>query len=104
MKLKKEFSDFYKEIRISSEADNLREKREILEDEIKTKLPGKLKDHGITVNKSDIRMFIQGSYKYNTTIVSDVVDMDVAVMIPLNIDENPDPRKIKRYFKEIGGY
>ena len=33
MKLKKEFSDFYKEIRISSEADNLREKREILEDE-----------------------------------------------------------------------
>ena len=55
MKLKKEFSDFYKEIRISSEADNLREKREILEDEIKTKLPGKLKDHGITVNKSDIK-------------------------------------------------
>ncbi|WP_028235212.1 cyclic GMP-AMP synthase DncV-like nucleotidyltransferase [Pseudobutyrivibrio sp. MD2005] len=100
MKLKKEFSDFHKEIRISSEADNLREKREILEDEIKTKLPGKLKDHGITVNKSDIRMFIQGSYKYNTTIVSDVVDMDVAVMIPLNIDENPDPRKIKRYLKE----
>lgn len=45
-------------------------------------------------------MFIQGSYKYNTTIVSDVVDMDVAVMIPLNIDENPDPRKIKRYLKE----
>ena len=29
--LKKEFSDLYKEIRISSEADNLREKREILE-------------------------------------------------------------------------
>lgn len=36
----------------------------------------------------------------NPTIVSDVVDMDVAVMIPLNIDENPDPRKIKRYLKE----
>ena len=45
-------------------------------------------------------MFIQGSYKYNTTIVSDVVDMDVAVMIPLNIDENLIKKKIKRYLKE----
>ena len=39
MKLKKEFSDFYKEIRIDTETNVLKEKREILENDIKTKLP-----------------------------------------------------------------
>lgn len=100
MKLKKEFADFYKEIRISSEADNLREKRETLEGEIKDKFPSEMGNHGIKLNKSDIRMFIQGSYKYSTTIVSDVIDMDVAVMIPLDITDNPDPRKIKGYLRD----
>ena len=100
MKLKKEFEDFYKEIRIDSETDVLIAKRETLEGEIKDKLPGKLDDHGIKLNKSDIRMFDQGSYKYNTTISSDVVDRDVAVMIPLSISDNPDPRKIKGYLRE----
>lgn len=100
MKLKKEFSDFYKEIRVSSETDNLREKREILESEIKDKLPGIMSEHGVKLNKSDIRMFIQGSYKYNTTIISDVIDMDVAVMIPLDILECTDPRKIKGYLRD----
>lgn len=100
MKLKKEFADFYKEIRISSEADNLREKRETLEGEIKDKFPSEMGNHGIKLYKSDIRMFIQGSYKYSTTIVSDVIDMDVAVMIPLDITDNPDPRKIKGYLRD----
>lgn len=100
MKLKKQFMEFYKEIRISEEADSLREKREILEGEIKDKLPAKCEEHGIKLNKSNIRMFIQGSYKYKTTIVSDVVDMDVAMMIPLDIVKNDDSRKIKKYLKE----
>jgi len=100
MKLKKEFEDFYKEIRIDSETDVLIEKRETLEGEIKDKFPDKLEDHGIELNKSDIRMFDQGSYKYNTTISSDVVDRDVAVMIPLSISDNPDPRKIKGYLRD----
>jgi len=100
MKLKKEFEDFYKEIRIGSESDVLIEKRETLEGEIKDKFPDKLEDHGIELNKSDIRMFDQGSYKYNTTISSDVVDRDVAVMIPLSISDNPDPRKIKGYLRD----
>ena len=34
MKLKREFADFYKEIRIDSETHALKEKREILEDDI----------------------------------------------------------------------
>lgn len=100
MKLKKEFSDFYKYIRIDSETDVLIDKRKILEDDIKNNLPGKMAEHDIDLKKSDIRMFDQGSYKYHTTITSDVVDRDVAVMIPLSIADNPDPRKIKGYLKD----
>lgn len=100
MKLRKEFEDFYKEIRIDSESDVLIEKRQILQGEIEDKFPDVLGDHGIKVNKSDIRMFDQGSYKYNTTIHSKVVDRDVAVMIPLKISDNDDPRKIKGYLRD----
>ena len=82
MKLKKEFEDFFKEIRIDSESNSLKDKREVLEDDIKEKLPGILEKHNITIHKSDIRMIDQGSYKYNTTIKDDVVDRDVAVIIP----------------------
>lgn len=59
-----------------------------------------MEKHDIELNKSDIRMIDQGSYKYNTTIKSKVVDRDVAVMIPLDISKNSDPRKIKKYLKE----
>ena len=100
MKLKKEFSDFYKDIRIDSESHALKDKREVLEDDIKSKFPGILGNHGISITKSDIRMIDQGSYKYNTTIKDDVVDRDVAVMIPLNTSDNSDPRKIKGYLRD----
>jgi hypothetical protein len=83
MKLKKEFSDFYSAIRIDSESQVLRQKREILENDIYAKLPDILAKHDISINKSDIRTIIQGSYKYNTTIKSDIVDCDIAVFIPL---------------------
>lgn len=100
MKLKKEFADFYKDIRIDSESQALRDKRQVLEDDIKSKLPDILKDHGISITKSDIRMIDQGSYKYNTTIKDDIVDRDVAVMIPLNTSVNTDPTKIKGYLRD----
>lgn len=100
MKLKKEFADFYGEIRINKETNALREKREILEEDIKSKLPYILKDHNISVNRSDIRMIDQGSYKCNTTISDDIVDRDVAVMIPLDIYVSSDPRKIKGYLRD----
>ena len=100
MKLKKEFADFYGEIRIDKETNALREKREILEEDIKSKLPYILKDHNISVNRSDIRMIDQGSYKCNTTISDDIVDRDVAVMIPLDICVSSDPRKIKGYLRD----
>ena len=100
MKLKKEFEDFYKEIRIDSEAHALKEKREVLENDIKAKLPGILGDHSISISRNDIRMIDQGSYKYNTTIKDDIVDRDVAVMIPLDTSANSDPRKIKGYLRD----
>lgn len=100
MKLKKEFSDFYKTIRIDSETNALRDKREILENDIKSKLPGILENYGINIIKSDIRMIDQGSYKYNTTIKDVVVDRDIAVMFPLDTTENSDPRKIKGYLRD----
>ena len=100
MKLKKQFSDFYNEIRITSESEVLKSKREILQKDIEDYLPDELKKHDINLNKSDIVMFDQGSYHLHTTIKSDVIDRDVAVVIPLNIDENPDPRKIKGYLRD----
>ncbi len=100
MKLKKEFEEFYKAIRIDSETQNLIEKRNVLQGDIESKFPEVMKDHNIELKKSDIRMIDQGSYKYNTTIKSKVVDRDVAVMIPLDVSENSDPRKIKKYLRE----
>jgi hypothetical protein len=98
--LQKQFESFFSEIRIDTETATLKEKREILQDDIEDKFPDILSDHDIELNKSDIRMIDQGSYKYNTTIKSDVVDRDVAVMIPLDTTKNADPREIKKYLKE----
>lgn len=100
MKLKKEFDDFYKAIRIDSETARLKEKREILEKDIKSNLPGILANHGINISSTDIRMIYQGSYKYNTTIKSDVVDSDIAVMIPLTNYSSFDTRKLKGYLRD----
>jgi hypothetical protein len=99
MKLVKEFSDFYDYIKIDKETDALIEKRTVLENDIKDKLPGILNDQGININQSDIRMIDQGSYKYKTTIKANVVDRDVAVMFPLNTNSY-DPRDIKGYLKD----
>lgn len=100
MKLAKEFLAFCKDIRIDSEVPKLREKREVLQDDIKSKLPEILAKHGINITRDDIRMIDQGSYKYNTTIKSEIVDRDVAVIIPLDNYKDYDPRDIKSYIKE----
>lgn len=76
MKLKTEFSEFYAAIRIDSESHVLKERREVLEDDIRSNLPSIFSDHGISLNQGDIRMIDQGSYKYNTTIKSNVVDRE----------------------------
>lgn len=100
MKLKKQFADFYKEIRIDDEAHVLQDKREKLQSDIESKFPEILSRHDISINKTDIRIIDQGSYKYKTTIKDDVVDRDVAVMIPLESSSNTDPRIIKGYLRD----
>ena len=104
MKLKKQFKDFYDEICIHEESEDLKEKRDILQKEIKDKFPDEMKKHDIELKKSEIEMFDQGSYKYSTTIRSSVIDRDVAVMIPLDIKKYPDPRKIKGYLRDAIGH
>ena len=103
MKLKKQFADFYKEIKIDEEVEDLKEKREVLQGDIENKLPNELKKHGIDLKKSEIKIFDQGSYKLNTTISNDYgsIDRDVAVMFPLNIVENSlalSPNRIQKIF------
>lgn len=100
MKLKKQFSEFYDEIMIKNESEPLREKREILQKDIEDKFPDVLASHNIELKKSDIEIFDQGSYKYHTTIKATVIDRDVAVMIPLDINQYPDTRKIKGYLRD----
>ena len=100
MKLKKQFADFYEEIRIQGESEYLKEKREVLEADIKKYFPSEMAKHDIILKKTDIEIFDQGSYKYHTTIKSNVIDRDVAVMIPLDITKHTDPRKIKGYLRD----
>ena len=104
VKMKIQFKDFYDEICIHEESEDLKEKRDILQKDIKDKFPNEMKTHGIELNKSDIEIFDQGSYKYSTTIKSSVIDRDVAVMIPLDIEECSDPRKIKGYLRDAVNY
>lgn len=103
MKLKKQFEDFYKEIKIDTEVEDLIEKRETLENDFKNNFPSECGKHDIEIKKSDIEIFDQGSYKLHTTIKDNhggSIDRDVAVMFPLDIDQNNDPRKIKGYGRD----
>ena len=99
MKLKKAFEAFYQDITIDVETEQLKDKRDILQKDIENKLPSELQKHAITLLKSEIRIIDQGSYKLKTTIKNPYgsIDRDVAVMIPLDIEEHNDPRTLKEY-------
>lgn len=101
-RLYKEFQDFHNTIKLDKESSLLQEKRNILQQDFENKFPGILANHKITVNKSDLRFFDQGSYRQgvSTTIEDTIVDRDVAVMFPLDIEVNADPRKIKGYARD----
>lgn len=98
MKLKKEFGEFYNRIKIDKEnfAQDLIDKRNILEADIKDGLPENLSLIGIDINKSDIKVKDQGSYRINTTIVAEPVDRDVSIIVPIDIEAYNDPVKIKK--------
>lgn len=95
-KLQKEFEAFDGKIRIDNETAMLIEKREKLKKDIEEYFPDECSNYGITVNKSDLRFIIQGSYKIGTTIKTKSVDMDYAVIMPLDTEYHDDPRKVKK--------
>lgn len=100
-KLQKEFEQFNSDIKIDSEADALRNKRDKLKKDVEEKFPGECKKIGIDINKSDLRFINQGSYKIGTTITSkNSLDLDYAVIMPLDIDEHDDSRAIKKAIKD----
>lgn len=101
-KLVKEFEDFDKHIRITTEANELREKRTKLQTDFENKFPDICAENGITITKSQMRFIDQGSYKLNTTISNKEgnVDRDVAVIFPLDINAHKDPRELKKYARD----
>ncbi len=97
-----QFKEFHDLIKLDKESSLLKEKRDILQADFEKKFPKILKEHGITVNKSDLRFIDQGSYRQgiSTTIDDTTIDRDVAVIFPLDIKENDDPRKIKGFARD----
>lgn len=100
--LQKEFENFNKNIQIESESDALRTKRDTLKSEFKKKFPELCQNKNINLKSSDIDFIMQGSFKLGTTITSTNgdIDLDQAVIFPLDIYENNDPRKIKKLGKD----
>ncbi|MBE7003491.1 MAG: hypothetical protein E7425_04280 [Ruminococcaceae bacterium] len=95
-KLQKQFLDFNQLIKIDEETSVLRDKRDMLKKDIEDYFPDKCSEYGISVNKSDLRFIHQGSYKIGTTIKDTNVDLDYAVILPLNIFEHSDSREVKK--------
>ncbi len=96
-KLQKEFEKFNSDIKIDTEAEMLRKKRDTLKADVENNFPDECETIGIDISKSDLRFIHQGSYKIGTTITTKKsVDLDYAVIMPLDIYEHDDPRKIKR--------
>lgn len=62
-KLYKQFNEFHDTIKLDKESTPLKEKREMLESDIKSKLPGELEKIDISITKSDLKFFDQGSYR-----------------------------------------
>ncbi|MGB6129574.1 MAG: hypothetical protein WBG30_12545, partial [Psychrilyobacter sp.] len=95
-----------------SNHNELKNKREILQADLENKLPDKLLEEGITeINKSDLTFIDQGSWAQGvkTSIKPKKIgengnktfDRDVAVIIPMDIVENSDPRKLKKIIRDI---
>lgn len=100
MKLKREFKDFHEIIKVVY-SNELVTKKNMFENEIRENLPGILKDNGINIKKLDIEFFIQGSCATHTLVdTGGDVDLDLAVILPIDKEENEDCRKIKGYVKD----
>lgn len=97
-KLYKQFQEFHDAIKLDKESTPLKEKREMLESDIKSKLPDELETLGISITKSDLNFFDQGSYRQKTStgIKAGATDRDLAIEFELDKDTYDDPREIKK--------
>jgi len=98
-KLQKEFEEFNDFIKCS-DTPFLREKRDLLTEDIKSKFPDKCAESGIDINKSDLRFINQGSYIIGTAIDGKTVDIDYAMIFPIDIDEHSDPTCFKKAVRD----
>lgn len=98
-KLQKEFNDFNELIKCS-DTDFLREKRDLLAEDIKNKFPDKCSEYGMEINKSDLRFINQGSYIIGTAIDGKTVDIDYAMIMPIDINDFSDPTIFKKAVKD----
>ena len=101
-KLHKQFQDFHDTIKLDKSSTLLKGKRDMLQSDIESKLPDKLSGIGISITKTDLSFFDQGSYRQgiSTGIKSATADRDVAVEFELDIDHHDDPRKVKKCVRD----
>ncbi len=106
MKLQKEFEDFHEEIKLGTydENETLREKRDLLIDELRDKLKDEKvpdTDKKLTFTKID-----QGSYSMNTGIKpkDDDFDIDVGVIFNITNDEYESHKLKKLVFDKLNSH
>ncbi len=101
-KLIREFREFNDEIKIDTEAEALRAKRDKLKQDFKDYFPGECSSYNISITASSMEFINQGSYKIGTTIKNPNgnVDLDLAVIFPLDKDKHDDPRQVKKAARE----
>ncbi len=106
--LYEEFKEFYEKIKLNKH-NGLRDKRKSLQTHLEKKLPEFLENKGINgVTKTNMRFIDQGSYKINTTIKPKKIenedislDRDVALFLPIDVNEYTDSLVIRKYIKEV---
>ena len=101
-KLIREFLNFNNDIKIDSEADALRSKRDMLKQDFIDHFANECKAYSIPVNSSSLEFINQGSYKIGTTIKNPNgnIDLDLGVIFPLDIYKFSDSRQVKKAARE----
>lgn len=111
IKLQKQFEEFHGEIALTDHRE-LKEKRSILEKELKDKFPEKMnkekklkEENSNDLKISDLKFIDQGSWaqgvKTSIDPMNKTFDRDVAMIFPLDILIHKDPREIKKIVKDI---
>lgn len=98
-KLQNEFTKFDESIKCS-DTPFLREKRDKLTIDIKSKFSDKCAEYGVDINTSDLQFINQGSYIIGTAIDGKTVDIDYAMIFPIDINTYSDPTCFKKAVRD----